>query len=315
MVSEFSHAPVMVAEVLELYAPVPDGLLVDTTVGGAGHAAALLAVRPGLRLLGLDRDPDAVRAATAVLESFGPRAAVQRRAFAELDDAVAELGGGLPVVGVLFDLGVSSHQLDTPERGFSYRVDGPLDMRMDPTSGRRALDLVNEAPVEELRQLFAENGERRLAGRLARAIAADRPLSSTAELAAVVDRAVPLAGRRRGHPARRVFQALRLAVNDELDQLATALPVALALVAPAGRVAVLSYHSGEDQLVKRVFADAARGGCQCPPGLPCVCGARPEHRLVTRGARRPSPAEVEANHRSASARLRAIERLASPGSR
>ena len=214
------------------------------------------------------------------------------------------------VAGVLLDLGVSSPQLDRAERGFSYRLSAPLDMRMDATSGVTAAELVNTASATELAELFAANGEERFARRIAAAIVAARPVSTTSQLAEVVAGAVPAAARRRGHPARRVFQAIRIAVNDELSQLARALPAALRLLSPGGRLVVISYHSGEDRLVKSAFAEAAAGGCTCPPGLPCVCGARAEHQLVFRGARKPSPAEVERNRRAQSARLRAVERKA-----
>lgn len=308
MAREFEHEPVMVGEVLALFAPVPAGLVVDATVGGGGHAAALLGARPDLRLLGLDRDPAAVTAARRRLAPFGERVEVRHARFSALPDLVAQ--SGAPVSGLLFDLGVSSPQLDVAARGFSFRGDAPLDMRMDPTAGPSAADLVNGAAVEELARLFAANGEGRLARRLARAVVAARPITTTGELADVVAAAVPAPARRRGHPARRVFQALRIAVNEELDELAAVLPVALDLLAPGGRLVVISYHSGEDRLVKAAFAEAERGGCTCPPGLPCVCGARPVHRLVFRGARKPSPGEVEWNHRAESARLRAVERTA-----
>jgi 16S rRNA (cytosine1402-N4)-methyltransferase len=333
MAQRFEHEPVMVDEVVALLGPVPPGVVVDGTVGAGGHAAALLDAHPHLGILGLDRDPDAVEAATARLARFGPRAVVRHARFGDLEAEVraawtaTAAGTSWPVPGptgrsdgtptpdpvalsgVLLDLGVSSPQLDRPERGFSYRSDGPLDMRMDPTStGSGALTLVNEADEGELTRLFAANGEGRLAGRIARAIAAARPLTTTAELAAVVATAVPAAHRRRGHPARRVFQALRVAVNEELDELAAALPAALDLLAVGGRVVVVSYHSGEDRLVKQILAEAVTGGCTCPPRLPCVCGAAPRHRLVFRGARRPAPQEVARNHRAESARLRAAER-------
>jgi 16S rRNA (cytosine1402-N4)-methyltransferase len=211
---------------------------------------------------------------------------------------------------VLFDLGVSSPQLDVPERGFSYRRDADLDMRMDPTSGRTAADVVNEYEEDDLVGLFADNGEGRFARRIARAIVAARPLSTTGELADVVRAAIPAATRRTGgHPARRVFQAIRIAVNEELDQLETALEQALGLLVPQGRCVVIAYHSGEDRLVKTLFTRMATDGCQCPPGLPCVCGADPQFRLVTRGARRPGPDEIETNPRAEAARLRVIERL------
>ncbi len=305
MAQAFVHEPVMVDEVVALLGPVPPGLAVDATVGGGGHAAAVLDARPDLRLLGLDRDPEAVAAASERLAAFGARAEVRHARFGDL---AREIGG--PVSAVLMDLGVSSHQLDRPERGFSYRRDAPLDMRMDPTSGRSAGALVNEADPGELAALFTANGEGRLARRIARAVVAARPIVTTAALADVVAGAVPAPARRRGHPARRVFQALRIEVNEEVDELAAALPAALWTLAPGGRLVVIAYHSGEDRLVKSAMSEAVSGGCTCPPGLPCVCGARPEHRLVFRGARKPSSEELARNHRAKSARLRAVERTA-----
>lgn len=321
MAHAFAHDPVMVDEVVALLRPVPPGVVVDGTVGGGGHAAALLGAHEHLTVLGLDRDPHAVAAARARLLPFGRRAVVRQAAFAELAREIDLLAMSRPemwaaapghpakVSGVLLDLGVSSPQLDTPERGFSYRRSGSLDMRMDPGSAHSAADLVNTASEQELARLFAANGEGSLSRRIARAVVAARPLRTTTELADVVAAAVPAAARRRGHPARRVFQALRIEVNDELAQLAAALPPALERLVPAGRLIVISYHSGEDRLVKAAFAEAVAGGCTCPPGLPCVCGAQPEHELVFRGARTPSAAEVERNHRAESARLRAVERI------
>jgi len=349
MAQDFAHRPVMVEEVVDLLAAVGPGVVVDGTVGGGGHAAALLDANPDIGVLGLDRDPAALEAAGRRLRPFGHRVALRHARFGDLGDevdAAQRMGGrtwpdpsGEParpdpsgdrtpadpsgdrtpadpsvgmvtgLAGVLLDLGVSSPQLDRADRGFSYRQDGPLDMRMDPTAGRTALELVNEADAGELAALFAANGEGRLAGRIARAIVAARPLTSTAELADVVSRAVPAAVRRRGHPARRVFQAVRIAVNEELDELAAVLPAALDRLALGGRLVVIAYHSGEDRLVKSVLATAVTGGCTCPPGLPCVCGARPEHRLVFRGSRKASAAELAVNHRAESARLRAVERI------
>jgi 16S rRNA (cytosine1402-N4)-methyltransferase len=214
------------------------------------------------------------------------------------------------ISGALFDLGVSSAQLDDASRGFSYREDAPLDMRMDPDERRTAADVVNDLSEDELARLLAANGEGRFARRIAAAIVAARPLATTGELAGVVRDAIPAPARRRGgHPAKRVFQAVRIEVNAELEVLDRALDVAIDLIVPGGRCVVLSYHSGEDRLVKARFADAVTGGCTCPPGLPCVCGARPRGRLIGRGARKPAPAEIEANPRVASARLRALERL------
>jgi 16S rRNA (cytosine1402-N4)-methyltransferase len=306
----FVHRPVMVDEVVAAFAPVPPGLLADGTVGGGGHAAAVLGAHPGLELLGVDRDPSALDAARGRLASFGARVRLVRARF----DAIPELAGAATVTAVLLDLGVSSPQLDRPERGFSYRQPGPLDMRMDPASPLTAAEVVNSYPAEQLAGLFRDNGEARYARRIAAALVAARPFHDTVELAEAVRVAIPAAARRHGgHPARRVFQALRIEVNGELDVLATTLPALLDLLAPGGRLAVIAYHSGEDRLVKAAFADAASGGCTCPPGLPCVCGATPTHRLVVRGARRPSAAEVADNPRAESARLRVTERLGPVG--
>jgi 16S rRNA (cytosine1402-N4)-methyltransferase len=294
-------------EVVSLFASVPPGVLVDATVGGGGHAAAILEAYPALRLVGLDRDPVALEAAGELLFPFGDRVTLIRSPFSALEDVVSSSGLGA-LSGVLLDLGVSSPQLDRAERGFSYRSDGPLDMRMDPTTGVTAAELVNGLPEGALAALFRENGEGRLSGRIARAVVGARPLTSTRELAEVVAAAVPAAARRKGHPARRVFQALRIEVNDELGQLGEALPAALSHLAVGGVCAVISYHSGEDRLTKQTFTEAESGGCVCPPGFPCVCGAVAHHRLVFRGARKPSPSEIAANPRAESARLRAIVR-------
>jgi 16S rRNA (cytosine1402-N4)-methyltransferase len=307
MAHSFDHIPVLRDEVVSLFAAVPPGVVVDATVGGGGHAASLLERYAELRVLGLDRDPSALEAAAERLSPFGDRVTLIRSPFSALE-SVVEQAGVAPLSGVVFDLGVSSPQLDRAGRGFSYRSDGPLDMRMDPASGVTAADLVNELSEDELARLFRESGEGRLSGRIARAVVGARPLTSTGQLAEVVAAAVPPAARRRGHPARRVFQALRIEVNDEQNELRAALPVALSSLAVGGVLAVISYHSGEDRLVKQSFADAASGGCVCPPGLPCVCGAVPRHRLVFRGARKPSASEVVANPRAEAARLRAIVR-------
>lgn len=302
----FEHRPVMLAEVVELFGPVPPGLVLDATVGGGGHASAILAAHPHLSLVGLDADPEAVAASRSALAGVGERGAVYQANFGQLKTVVGERA----LSGALFDLGVSSAQLDRPERGFSYRVDAPLDMRMDPGGGASAADVVNSMDTDELARLLAANGEGRFARRIVRAIVAARPLATTGQLAEVVRAAIPAATRRQGgHPAKRVFQAIRIAVNAELEVLGPALDDAIELLAPGGRGVVLSYHSGEDRLVKGRLTRAATGGCTCPPGLPCVCGAQPWVRLLNRGARRPSAAEVAANPRAASARLRAAERL------
>jgi 16S rRNA (cytosine1402-N4)-methyltransferase len=307
MAHSFDHIPVLRDEVVSLFAAVPPGVVVDATVGGGGHAAALLDAYPAIRVLGLDRDPAALEAADRLLSQFGNRVSLVRSPFSALEPLIEEASAA-PVSGVLFDLGVSSPQLDRAGRGFSYRADGPLDMRMDPASSITAGDLVNGLSVDALAQLFRENGEGRLSGRIARAVVAARPLTSTGQLAEVVSSAVPQAARRKGHPARRVFQALRIEVNDEQNELRAALPAALSSLAVDGVLAVISYHSGEDRLVKQTFADAASGGCVCPPGLPCVCGAVARHRLVFRGSRKASASEVDANPRAEAARLRAIVR-------
>jgi len=310
MPQAFTHQPVMADEVVALFAPVPAGVVIDATAGAGGHSAALLTAHPHLRVLCLDRDGDAVVAATSRLAGFGGRAVVRHARFDHLAEVAAAEGTGSGTAsGVLFDLGVSSPQLDRAARGFSYRLEAPLDMRMDQEEGPTAAELVNTWPEDELRRLFAAHGEGVFARRIARAVVAARPLATTTELAEVVRSAIPAAARRHGgHPARRVFQALRVAVNDELEVLSRALPDAIEVLAPAGRCVAIAYHSGEDRIVKGAFARAVTGGCTCPPGLPCGCGAVSLGHLVFRGARRPSPDEVERNRRAESAKLRAFER-------
>ena len=307
----FVHDPVLVDLVVELFARVPAGTIVDATLGGAGHAAAVLESRSDLSVLGLDRDPDALAAAQARLAPYGSRAAAVRARFDQLATVVAAAGtASQPIVGVLFDLGVSSPQFDRADRGFSYRLDAPLDMRMDPTQGISAADVVNTASVGELADILRRNADERFAGRIARAIEAARPLTTTTELAEVVVAAIPAPARRRGgYPAKKTFQALRIHVNDELGVLPPALDAAIDIVAPDGVIQVISYHSGEDRIVKERFRRADDGGCTCPPNLPCVCGAVPEARLLKRGGWTASPAEVAANPRASSARLRAIQLL------
>ncbi|MBW8827454.1 MAG: 16S rRNA (cytosine(1402)-N(4))-methyltransferase RsmH [Acidobacteria bacterium] len=306
MQQPFEHQPVMVDEIVELFRPVPAGTIVDATVGGAGHARALLEAHDHLRVHGLDRDPDAVAAARSALASFGDRATVSHRRFDEIDDIGID-----GVSGVLFDLGVSSPQLDRAERGFSHRFDAPLDMRMDPTTGASAADVVNGYAEADLARVLRDLGDERYAGRIARVIVARRPIESTTQLVDAIRSAIPAPAQRTGgHPARRTFQALRIEVNRELELLPGALDAAIELLAPGGRCAVLAYHSGEDRIVKERFRTASTGGCVCPPGLPCACGATPVVRLLKRGAWKPSAAEVAANPRAESARLRAVEKLA-----
>jgi 16S rRNA (cytosine1402-N4)-methyltransferase len=305
----FDHEPVMLAEVLEVFEPVPSGVFLDATVGGGGHSGALLASRGDIRLIGLDRDEAALDAAAIALAEFGDRVQLRRARFDSLDSVLDELKCET-LVGVLFDLGVSSPQFDHGDRGFSYRNDGPLDMRMDRRQTLTAGEIVNEWPQSDLEHLISRYGEERHARRIAASIVAARPLESTKALAEVVRDAIPAPARRRGgHPAKRTFQALRIGVNGELDVLTPALEQAIERLEPMGRGAVLSYHSGEDRIVKQTLREAESGGCSCPPTLPCVCGAVPLVRLLKRGARRPNNIEQERNRRSSSALLRSFERL------
>jgi len=307
----FAHVPVLLGAVVDLFHPVPPGTIVDATLGGAGHAAAVLQSRSDLRVLGLDRDRNALAAAQARLGSYGSRAETHHARFDQLATVVAAAGAASqPIVGVLFDLGVSSPQFDDGARGFSYRHDAPLDMRMDQSSGRSAAEVVNATGQHELADLLRRNADERFAARIARAIVAARPIATTQELAAVVVEAIPAPARRKGgHPAKRTFQAIRIHVNEELEVLAPALDAAIDVLGPGGRLVVISYHSGEDRIVKERLRRADDGGCTCPPNLPCACGAAPEARLLKRGGWTPSGPEVAVNPRAASARMRAVEKL------
>jgi 16S rRNA (cytosine1402-N4)-methyltransferase len=271
----------------------------------------VLESRGELRILGLDRDRNALAAARARLAPWGERAEAHHARFDQLATVVAAAGAASqPIVGVLFDLGVSSPQFDEADRGFSYRHDAPLDMRMDRDEGPTAAEIVNGTDEHQLAAILRRNADERFAARIARAVVAARPIHTTGQLADVVISAIPAPARRRGgHPAKRTFQALRIEVNGELAVLAPALDAALDVLAPAGRLLVISYHSGEDRIVKERLRRADDGGCSCPPGLPCGCGARPEARLLKRGGWTPSPQEIARNPRAASARLRAVEKL------
>jgi len=311
------HLPVMVEEVMAALSPVAGSFLVDATVGGGGHAVRILeATSPDGRLLGLDADPAAVARSAARLAPFGERVTLRQANFARLGEVAPAAGFGA-VDGVLFDLGLSSYQLADAARGFSFRAEGPLDLRFDPSRGRPASELINELDAAALERLLRTYGEEPFARRIARAIVRERevtPIATARGLAALIERAVPRppGGSRRArlHPATRTFQALRIAVNEELETLPVALAAALELLRPGGRLAVLSYHSLEDRLVKR-FVAAERRGCVCPPELPvCVCGRAPRLRPVGPAPGRPGAQEVAANPRSRSARLRAAERLA-----
>lgn len=304
----FEHAPVMVDEITAIFASVPSGTIVDATLGGGGHTAALLDSRDDLDVIGIDQDLDALDAAAARLSQYGNRVRTSRRRFDQLDEALIDhdVAG---ISGALFDLGVSSPQLDRGDRGFSYRQDGPLDMRMDADQPWSADDVVNGYSESELARIIKRYGDERFANRIARAICAARPIQTTTELAATVTSAIPAAARRTGgHPAKRTFQAIRIEVNDELGVLPDALDRAVQATRPGGRIAVLSYHSGEDRIVKDRFAVAA-GACDCPDDLPCVCGAIQTVRLVRGVAKRASDVERQQNRRAASARLRVVERI------
>ncbi|MGZ4358553.1 MAG: 16S rRNA (cytosine(1402)-N(4))-methyltransferase RsmH [Gaiellaceae bacterium] len=306
------HLPVLTEEVRELLAVQPGETVVDATFGSGGHARLLAAELQGEgRLIAIDRDPS-VR---PYFERFRREATVQARLlrgdFATVLGQLAQ--NGSRVDAILFDLGVSSMQIDRPERGFSYAADAPLDMRMDPSEERSAREIVNDASAQDLEWMFRRYGEERYARQIARAIVERRgahPLERTGELVETIRAAIPAPARfGDGHPAKRVFQALRIAVNDELESLARALPAAQKLLRPGGRLAVISFHSLEDRIVKRYIREQAKG-CVCPPDFPvCVCGREPELRSLTRKALRPSPRELASNPRAASARLRAAVKL------
>jgi 16S rRNA (cytosine1402-N4)-methyltransferase len=311
---ESRHVPVLLGPVLALLGPALEGrpaVVVDATVGLGGHAEALLAAHPALRLVGLDRDPEALRFAAQRLAPYVDRLRLVRCTYSALPEVLADLGLS-EVDAVLFDLGVSSLQLDEARRGFAYAQDAPLDMRMDASAGQTAAEVVNGYSAAELARVLRDYGEERFAGRIAAAIVRERerePFTSTGRLAELVRASIPAATRRTGgHPAKRTFQALRIEVNGELAALRDALPAAIDALRRGGRVAVLSYHSLEDRLVKRVFAAGARTGT--PEGLPVeLPEAAPVLRLLNRGAQTPGPDEVAANPRAASARLRAAERV------
>jgi 16S rRNA (cytosine1402-N4)-methyltransferase len=316
--SAYLHRPVLADAVVEALRPAPGRRYVDATVGGGGHAERLL--EGGAEVLGVDRDDAALAAAAARLGRFGGRCRLVRGRMGDLAAIVAAERFG-PLEGVLADLGVSSPQLDEPGRGFSFQRDGPLDMRMDRRAELTAADLVNRLPVDELARLIGELGEERWAGAIARRIAREReeaPIETTGRLAEVVAAAVAAAERRRGrrpreaqriHPATRTFQALRMRVNDEPGELARLLEAAPALLAPGGRLAVISFHSLEDRLVKTAVR-REEAGCRCPPGLPvCRCGGAGRMRALTRKPVVPGEAEIEANPRARSAKLRVAERI------
>jgi len=323
---DHGHVPVLLDRCVELLKPAltrrnPDGtgaVLIDATLGAGGHAERFLTELPGLKLIGLDRDPEALWIAGERLAPFADRVVLVRARFDRIAGALADSGywageSGRPEAdGVLFDLGVSSMQLDRPERGFSYAADAPLDMRMDPEAELTAAELLNTYDEKALARILREFGEERFAGRIAARIVRRRarsPFTRTGELVELLYDAIPAPARRTGgHPAKRTFQALRIAVNGELDTLRAALPAALESLADGGRIVVMSYQSLEDRIVKSQFAAATAS--RTPPGLPVeLPGHEPEFRTLTRGAERAGAAEVELNPRSASVRLRALERV------
>ncbi len=312
---ELGHLPVMPVEVLGTLVPAPGSLQIDATVGGGGHTERILeAANPDGRVLGIDADAIAIDRVAVRLARYGDRLVLRQANFRELADVAPAAGFG-SVDGALFDLGLSSYQLADRDRGFGFRAGGPLDMRFDTTRGVPASELLATLDADELAALFRRYGEEPSAWKIAKAIVAARqtaPVATAEDLAQLIERVSPPnpRQRRRTHPATRVFQALRIAVNEELDALSEGLAAAVDLLRPGGRLVVLSYHSLEDRIVKRFFASERRG-CVCPPEAPvCVCGHTPRLRLVTRPSMTPTQDEIDANPRARSARLRAAERLA-----
>lgn len=306
---EFNHKPVLFRETIEALRIEPDGMYIDGTMGGGGHSEAILRRLAGGRLLSIDQDPDAIAAGGERLAKY-PQSTVVRGNFAQMRELAR--GQGIEQAdGILLDIGVSSRQLDAPERGFSYHHDAPLDMRMS-QEGLSARDLVNTLPQQELARILARYGEERSAGRIAAGICKAREqgeIATTLQLAEIVKASVPAAVRRaEGHPARRTFQALRIAVNGELDRLQEGLGAAFELLAPKGRLAVITFHSLEDRMVKQEMARWCQG-CTCPPDFPvCVCGKKPQGKLVYKKGLSPSEEELLENPRARSARLRVFEK-------
>ena len=315
----FSHVSVLLNECIQALNIRPDGVYVDGTAGGAGHSAEIAKHLTTGKLIAIDQDETAVGVATARLARFGERAQVVHSNFSQVDH-VCEMLGVPQIHGFLADLGVSSYQLDTPERGFSYMADAPLNMRMDDRETNdngehllTAYDVVNTYSEQELRRVLFEYGEERFAPRIAQRIVKAReraPIQTTGELVSLIKEAIPAAAREGGHhPAKRSFQAIRIEVNGELDVIKPALEAAMERMAPGGRMAVITFHSLEDRIVKQTFADMA-SGCTCPRGLPvCVCGKKPRVKIITRKPILPTPEELEVNPRSRSAKLRVAEKL------
>ena len=307
---EFQHKPVLFDETIDSLQIRPDGVYIDGTAGGGGHSQAILDKLTTGRLLSIDQDPDAIQACTERF-SGNPHSVLARANFSEMETVAGQLGF-VPADGILMDIGVSSYQLDTPERGFSYHYDAPLDMRMS-QDGRSAKDLVNQLTWQELAQIISRYGEDKNARSIAKGIVKARekqPIETTLQLAEIVKSSVPAAVRREpGHPARKTFQALRIEVNGELDRLSEGLDAAFSILKPGGRLAVITFHSLEDRIVKQRMA-AWCTGCTCPPDFPvCVCGKKPKAELVYKKGLAPSGQELEENPRSRSARLRVCVKL------
>ena len=308
----FSHRPVMLDECIENLAIKPDGVYIDGTAGGGGHSFAIASRLTTGKLIAIDQDESAIAAAGARLAPLGDRTTVVRNNFKNISQVCSELGiEGID--GLLLDLGVSSYQLDTPERGFSYQADAPLDMRMDKRNPLSAYEVVNTYPQDELRRILFEYGEERFAPRIAATICRAReeaPIQTTGELVELIKKAMPATARDGGHhPAKRSFQAIRIEVNAELDVIAPAIRSAVNLLRPGGRIVIITFHSLEDRIVKQTFADLT-GGCTCPKNFPvCVCGNRPQVKIITRKPILPTAAELEENRRSHSAKVRVAEKL------
>jgi 16S rRNA (cytosine1402-N4)-methyltransferase len=309
---KFIHSPVLLDECIEGLNIRQGGIYVDGTAGGGGHSSAIAERLTDGKLIAIDRDEAAIRAAGARLAPFGERVSLARNNFSEIADVCASFGID-KIDGVLMDLGVSSYQLDTPERGFSYMADAELDMRMDRRASLTAYDVVNEYSAAELRRILFEYGEEKFAPKIASAIVAAReksPIKTTGELCEIIKSAMPAAAKNGGHhPAKRSFQAIRIEVNGELDAIEPAIRSATELLAPGGRIAIITFHSLEDRIVKQTFADLA-SGCVCPREFPvCVCGRKPQVKLVSKKPILPSETELERNPRSRSAKLRVAEKL------
>ena len=310
--SEFHHVSVLLEECIEGLAIKPDGIYVDGTLGGAGHSSRIAAKLTTGRLIGIDRDNVALAAAAERLKPYEGRVTLVHANFCDMDEALQGLGID-KVDGILLDLGVSSPQLDDGQRGFSYMTDAPLDMRMNGEDVRDARQIVNTWPYEELKRILYDYGEERFAPRIAAAICRRReqvPIETTLELVDVIKSAMPASAlREKQHPAKRSFQAIRIAVNDELGAVETVMKKAVPLLNPGGRLAVITFHSLEDRIVKNAMAEAAKG-CTCPPSFPvCVCGKKPQVRIVTRKPIVSGEEELERNPRARSAKLRICEKL------